>query len=148
MSPRSGIKNLFFTGQDIFAHGLTPLNGVITASEIEKKNLINKFNKGLREKNSIKGDITTEVKFLEYETWCLVWFNHYTYNESYSDKEILISFEEFVRRKMPLQQALSRSFKDNNKESHYCLMGAEDRWRWNICRCEKCQERNVVTIDH
>ena len=117
-------------------------------SEIEKKNLINKFNKGLREKNSIKGDITTEVKFLEYETWCLVWFNHYTYNESYSDKEILISFEEFVRRKMPLQQALSRSFKDNNKEPHYCLMGAEDRWRWNICRCEKCQERGVVTIDH
>ena len=45
LSPRSGIKNLFFTGQDIFAHGLTPLNGVITASVVTGKNLIKKFGK-------------------------------------------------------------------------------------------------------
>jgi phytoene dehydrogenase-like protein len=45
LSPRSGIKNLFFTGQDIFAHGLTPLNGIITASVVTGKNLIRKFKK-------------------------------------------------------------------------------------------------------
>jgi len=45
LSPRSGIKNLFFTGEDIFAHGLTPLNGVITASVVTGKNLIKKFKK-------------------------------------------------------------------------------------------------------
>ena len=45
LSPRSGIKNLFFTGQDIFAQGLTPLNGVITASVVTGKNLIKKFQK-------------------------------------------------------------------------------------------------------
>ena len=43
LSPRSGIKNLFFTGEDIFAHGLTPLNGVITASVVTGKNLIRRF---------------------------------------------------------------------------------------------------------
>jgi len=117
-------------------------------SVIEKKLLISDFEKGLRKKNSIEEDITTEVKFLEFESWCITWFNHYTYNSSLSDEELLISFEEFVRRKMPMQEALSRSFKDNNTDPHYCLMGAEDRWRWELCRCEKCQERGVVTIDH
>ncbi|MBI9087401.1 MAG: NAD(P)/FAD-dependent oxidoreductase [Desulfobacterales bacterium] len=43
LSPRSGMKNLFFTGEDIFAHGLTPLNGVLTASVVTGKNLIKKF---------------------------------------------------------------------------------------------------------
>lgn len=43
LSPRSGMKNLYFTGEDIFAQGLTPLNGVITASVVTGKNLINRF---------------------------------------------------------------------------------------------------------
>ncbi len=45
LSPRSGMKNLFFTGEDIFAQGLTPLNGVITASVVTGKNLIHRFKK-------------------------------------------------------------------------------------------------------
>lgn len=45
LSPRSGIKNLFFTGEDIFAHGLTPLNGVITAGVVTGKNLIKRYTK-------------------------------------------------------------------------------------------------------
>jgi len=45
LSPRSGMKNLFFTGEDIFSHGLSPLNGVITASVVTGKNLITRFKK-------------------------------------------------------------------------------------------------------
>jgi all-trans-retinol 13,14-reductase len=45
LSPRSGMKNIFFTGEDIFAQGLTPLNGVITASVVTGKNLIHRFKK-------------------------------------------------------------------------------------------------------
>jgi len=45
LSPRSGMKNLYFTGEDIFAQGLTPLNGVITASVVTGKNLIQRFKK-------------------------------------------------------------------------------------------------------
>jgi len=52
LSPRSGMKNLFFTGQDIFAHGITPLNGVITASVVTGKNLISRFKKIYKAKYS------------------------------------------------------------------------------------------------
>lgn len=45
LSPRSGMKNLYFTGEDLFSHGLTPLNGVITASVVTGKNLIHRFKK-------------------------------------------------------------------------------------------------------
>lgn len=45
LSPKSGIKDLFFTGEDIFAQGLTPLNGVLTASVVTGKNLIRRFKK-------------------------------------------------------------------------------------------------------
>jgi all-trans-retinol 13,14-reductase len=45
LSPRSGMKNLFFTGEDIFAQGLTPLNGVITAGVVTGKNVIQRFKK-------------------------------------------------------------------------------------------------------
>jgi len=48
LSPRSGMKNLFFTGEDIFAQGLTPLNGVITASVVTGKNLIHRFKKAYK----------------------------------------------------------------------------------------------------
>jgi len=54
LSPRSGIKNLFFTGEDIFAQGLTPLNGVITASVVTGKNLIHKFKKDYKTNYSAK----------------------------------------------------------------------------------------------
>ncbi len=50
LSPRSGMKNLYFTGEDIFAQGLTPLNGVITASVVTGKNLIRRFKKVYRTK--------------------------------------------------------------------------------------------------
>ena len=48
LSPRSGMKNLYFTGEDIFAQGLTPLNGVITASVVTGKNLIHRFKKAYK----------------------------------------------------------------------------------------------------
>lgn len=48
LSPRSGMKNLFFTGEDIFAQGITPLNGVITASVVIGKNLIPRFKKAYK----------------------------------------------------------------------------------------------------
>ena len=53
LSPRSGMKSLFFTGEDIFSHGLTPLNGVITASVVSGKNLIKRFKKVSRTMNTV-----------------------------------------------------------------------------------------------
>lgn len=88
------------------------------------------------------------VKFLRYETWCLEWFNHWTVDDSRSDEEYLASFTRFVMRMERLP------------EGEYCLMGAEDRWRWRgttddgkgktnpPCRCEGCKKAGVVRINH
>ena len=79
------------------------------------------------------GDIV--CKYVEHETWCLSWFNHYTYNSFLSDLELRSSFLSFINRKSRIKDA--------------CLMGAEDIWRWKgPCRCNKCKGRGVVYIDH
>lgn len=81
-----------------------------------------------------------------YDNWTLRWFQHETRNVHLSDDELLASFACFVSRKMPGQYALDFNIKGEEK---YCLMGAEDRWRWKgPCRCEHCIEQGVVRIDH
>jgi hypothetical protein len=84
---------------------------------------------------------TINVSFLGWETWCGGWFTHWAYDLGQSDKELLESFREFVDRK--------------SRQSGYCLMGAEDRWRWSArdrslppCRCEDCKKLGIVRIDH
>lgn len=74
-------------------------------------------------------------KYIEDESWCLRWFNHYTYNQFETDEEAEKSFMNFVDRKI-----------SGDKEN--ALMGAEDIWRWKICRCEHCQKVGKITIDH
>jgi len=90
------------------------------------------------------------VEFRGYETWCLLWFQHYTLNIHLSDEELLLSFEMFVRKKEPLQRNLDVPLKYRDPTiGTYCLMGAEDRWRWKgPCRCEYCRAQGVVRIDH
>ena len=81
--------------------------------------------------------IYLSCRFVEKETWCCSWFNHYTYNVHLSDAELRQSFSEFVDRK---------KYKSGND---HALMGAEDRYRWSEpCRCEHCVKRGVVNIDH
>ena len=78
------------------------------------------------------------VILVEYETWCLRWFSHYTYVEGRSDDEVLQSFYRFRARKLPL----------HHKEE-YCLMGAEDIWRLNPpCHCDDCQKLGITHIVH
>ena len=81
--------------------------------------------------------VRLECRFVENETWCIHWFNHYTFNTHLSDSELRLSFASFVDRKKFL-----------HGEDH-ALMGADDSWRWKgPCRCEKCIERGVTYIDH
>ncbi len=106
-------------------------------------------------KNRISQPSTPVMKWrlLEYETWCLEWFTHYTFDVGQSDEEALASFEHYVNRK--IEQA-EREGKEPN------LMGAEDRWRWHgqepdgkpennsppPCRCKYCKEQGVIRIGH
>lgn len=47
LSPLSSFKNLYFTGSDIFVHGMVGsfLSGILTACSICRKNLLSEFNK-------------------------------------------------------------------------------------------------------
>ena len=98
--------------------------------------------------------VKTEVRFRRMDTWCEGWFQHYTLNTNLSDEELLRSFERYVR-KHHLVHTLGEHedpkiyFKRVSWEDRVSLMGAEDRWRWKgPCRCEHCQARGIVMIDH
>ena len=92
-----------------------------------------------------------EVSLLRYETWCLTWFSHWTFDDGRSNIEYLKSFARFVARMERIDD--------------YCLMGADDRWRWHgvaddgetmdpnkytdpPCRCKGCKAKGIVRIDH
>jgi hypothetical protein len=102
----------------------------------------------LEGKNPSRPAIKITRKF--YETWCLTWFQHHTFDDGRSDDEFLRSFERYVQRHEQNQ--------DYNNPDYICLMGAEDRWRWKgdstiegskpPCRCSYCQEQGVVRIGH
>lgn len=78
------------------------------------------------------------IRLIEYETWCLRWFSHYTYIDVRSDDELLQSFYRFRSRKLPL-----------HLKEEYCLMGAEDMWRIKPpCHCESCQKLGITHIVH
>jgi len=99
-----------------------------------------------------------EIKFYENETWYLTWFCHETFDNGQTDKEVLDSFEKYVRRK----EDLNNKSQCERGEDDCCLMGAEDRWRWRgadengmfneespaPCRCKYCKEQGVLKISH
>lgn len=97
------------------------------------------------------------------EVWCMAWFSHWTFDNGFNDQEFLSSFQRYVDR---IQRA-NEHFRYNEdqsllhgREEYFCLMGAEDRWRWcglenengertdPPCRCEHCQKQGVVRIGH
>lgn len=102
--------------------------------------------------------VKMKASFFEHETWYITWFQHETFDTGQSDQEVLQSFEKFVTRK----EMLNERQRMNDDTDAYCLMGAEDRWRWHgaepggdggdrspaPCRCKHCKEQGVVRIAH
>ena len=91
------------------------------------------------------------------ETWCLSWFEHWTFDVGQSDEEALASFQRYVDRYRDTQDY----WPGDPPEGYRCLMGAEDRWRWcgtydgspsektdPPCRCEHCKAQGVIRIGH
>ncbi len=90
-------------------------------------------------------------KYQRGDTWCCQWFNHYTFNTHLTDEELLQSFSEYVNRhKGGLRRHEDAGhYRIRTGNDYVCLMGAQDHWRWKgICRCEHCQARGIVMIDH
>jgi len=86
----------------------------------------------------------------------LEWFSHITYNTFDSDEEIEESFQNFVYRKIQLNHE-NGHFDDNfpnwigteySKKPFYCFMGANERWRWKICKCDHCKKNGTTIISH
>jgi hypothetical protein len=112
-------------------------------------------------------DLSVTIKFKEYEVWLIEWFSHLTFDIGKSNNEILKSFQNFIDRKIKINYENGHYGTEYNKDSklpYYCLMGAEDRWRWHAanengesgdpennlppCRCKFCKEQGVVRIGH
>ena len=90
--------------------------------------------------------VDLRIEFVRYETWCLHWFNHWTWDLGQTDYEILASFERYVQRYEYMQEFPS-SYSGNR--NYICLMGAEDRFRWKgPCFCIHCNRMGKVSIDH
>jgi len=68
-----------------------------TEDEIIKE--LNHLYKVINEKHEAVTNFHSEYKFVENESWCLDWFNHYTYNLFETDEEVEKSFRDFVSRK-------------------------------------------------
>ncbi len=98
-------------------------------------------------------DLKITVEFKRWETWCLNWFHHWTWDIGLSDSDVLESFTRYVERTQQLNREEGKMV-DGYFQEPYCLMGAEDRHRWRgdveeaPCRCWRCKRRGVVTIDH
>ena len=67
------------------------------------------------------------VKLERRETWCLMWFSHYTFDVGQTDEEATKSFRDYIRRMTRLP-----GFDDFKGVDGFTLMGAEDEWRWSL----------------
>ena len=107
-------------------------------------------------------DITVTVRPTIIATWCQGWFSHWTWDVGLSDAEILQSFGQYVSTIEAINRDEGKVV-DGLFREPYCLMGAEDLYRWRgsdgkgarsdnqtdpPCRCSSCKKRGIVTIDH
>lgn len=89
------------------------------------------------ERATAPGDMSVrEVVFRFKESWCLKWFQHWTFDVGQSDKEVIDSFYRYVARMRT----------DRPDEP---LMHASEPSCWSKpCRCEHCREEGIIMIDH
>lgn len=96
-------------------------------------------------------NVQLNFQFLIEETFVCTWFTHECFDEGQTDEEFLNEFEQYVQRHEYYQDKMEY------KNYKICLMGAEDRWRWNSgdksyngipCRCQHCKEQGLLRISH
>lgn len=79
-----------------------------------------------------------------WATWVQCWFGHVTLRAGRDDGELLASFERHVRQHERYQELPHEHWPPDG----ICLMGAEDRWRWNLCECDGCRRGPMQVIAH
>lgn len=139
---------------------------VMYREEADPQKLADEWGARVRNRQSEKcpglADFTATGELCMYETWCLTWFCHWTFDDGRSNADYIESFNRYVYRHEWYQDFLGHYIdhpKDKPErapEHLICLMGAEDRWRWRgenedspaPCRCKHCVEQGVVRINH
>lgn len=93
--------------------------------------------------------ILLEVEYFGKETWSGSWFSHISLNRFETEKE---AFESFQRYMNTLKQ---KDYSDpysgmyiTKSGQEYCVMGAEERYRWVYCDCKICKRKGITLIKH
>lgn len=95
--------------------------------------------------------IELKAEYMGTDTWVLMWFAHKTFNTFETVAEAEKSFANYVDSMKldpdsdPVYDTSMRIDKNGNK---HCLMGAEDRFRWEVCQKKCCKNKNHTIITH
>jgi len=123
----------------------------VEPTQLELEEDMKKFQDGIISDHEEVEWLDTGFKFVEFETWCSKWFSHMTFNKFNNDMDTINSFALFVQRKLDLNIKnghYGSERNDENKNPFYCFMGAEDRYRWEVCHCEFCEKSNWIIMNH
>lgn len=117
---------------------------VMFKEELSDKGQRRELKSYLKTFQSTPNGLEGKIEFVEYETWCLLWFQHQRFDLNETDEMLLKSFENYV----------ARQIKAGKRDQ---LMGADDRFRWRSgsktyesipCRCVHCKMAGMVRIAH
>ncbi|MCH8860499.1 MAG: hypothetical protein IH843_05110 [Thaumarchaeota archaeon] len=90
--------------------------------------------------------IKMETRYIGMFEWCVGWFNHWTFLKDRSDEELLASFRNHVEE---VERFNWKAMAEGAKYESWCLMGAEERGRWEgPCHCVHCSQSNVTRMTH
>ena len=121
----------------------------LTQDEMDEK--LEEFKTNVTKDKTEVEFLSSTVEYIEDETWVGKWFFHFTFNQFDNDSETEKSFQDFVMRKEVKNEEnghYNNEMNVNNPNGYYCLMGAEDRWRWEVCHCEHCEKNKWTIINH
>lgn len=106
----------------------------------------------LKDKGYVKNDfefLNISVRYVGYERWWLTWFSHHTNSKFDSDQDAFNDFENFLQEKgVDIRYSSDYTGFTNYSDNKYCAMGGEDRYRWEVCKCEHCLKSGKTIITH
>ena len=93
--------------------------------------------------------ISLKVEFKGKSVWFGQWFSHKSLNRFETQEEAFKSFSKYMdslKKSKPYEQWDSMFIDKNGYE--YCVMGAENEWRWKYCECKACKRLKQTIIQH
>ena len=93
-------------------------------------------------------EIHFKIKPIGRFRWWLTWFAHETYQKFDSAAEAIEDFNRFCMEQNFDRYDIMEAHDKQPSDFCWCPMGAEDRWRWEVCDCEKCKTEGISRITH